>query len=69
MPVDQKRVCCGPENSFPYKYHSRVNIKSQEDRIKELFDENGLRMDRKNGESRKICKFLSVPLFLFPQLI
>lgn len=56
MPYDNKRIN-GPDSSISYLYHSKANLKTYEDKLKELFQqENELRLDgRRNAETRKIC--------------
>lgn len=56
MPYDNKRIN-GPDSSISYQYHSKANLKTYEDKLKELFQqENELRIDgRQNSEARKMC--------------
>lgn len=56
MPYDNKRLN-GPDSSISYQYYSKANLKTYEDKLKELFQqENELRTDgRQNTEARKIC--------------
>lgn len=60
MPYDNKRIN-GPDSSISYIYHSKANLKTHEDKIKELFpQDNELRIDgRQNSEARKICTCLT----------
>lgn len=60
MPYDNKRIN-GPESSLSYQYHSKNNLKTYEDKLKELFQrDNELRCDgRQNAEARKICMCLT----------
>ncbi|XP_037033549.1 exosome complex component MTR3-like [Bradysia coprophila] len=55
MPYDNKRIN-GPDSSISYQYHSKANLKTYEDKLKELFQqENELRVDgRRNTEARKM---------------
>jgi exosome complex component MTR3 len=55
--MDQKRIN-GPDSSFSYKNHSHVKYKIPDGHIQDIFDERGFRKDRKNNESRKMCKFI-----------
>lgn len=59
MPYDNKRIN-GPDSSISYQYHSKANLKTYEDKLKELFQqENELRIDgRKNTEARKMCTYI-----------
>lgn len=56
MPYDNKRIN-GPDSSISYLYHSKANLKTQEEKLQELFKrENDLRIDgRRDTEARKIC--------------
>lgn len=56
MPHDQRRIN-GPESSVAYRFHSKINLKTYEEKLKDTFDTNGKRIDgRKLTEPRKICK-------------
>lgn len=56
MPYDNKRIN-GPESSISYQYHSKTNLRTYEDKLKELFSRDSeLRLDgRQNAEARKMC--------------
>lgn len=56
MPHDQRRIN-GPESSVAYRFHSKINLKTYEEKLKDTFNTNGKRIDgRKLTEARKICK-------------
>lgn len=56
MPHDQRRIN-GPESSVAYRFHSKINLKTYEEKLKDTFNTNGKRVDgRKLTEARKICK-------------
>lgn len=57
MPHDQRRIN-GPDSSVAYRFHSKVNLKTYEEKLIAIFNpKNELRSDgRKCEEARKICK-------------
>lgn len=57
MPHDQRRIN-GPDSSVAYRFHSKINLKTYEEKLKETFiNKKGIRSDgRKYEEARKICK-------------
>lgn len=56
MPIDHKRIN-GPENSISYRFHSKLNLKTYEEKLLELLSENDKRKDgRACNDTRKICK-------------
>lgn len=56
MPQDQRRNN-GPENTVAYRYHSKINLKTYEQKLAEAFDaKTGQRADsRRPNEARRIC--------------
>lgn len=57
MPQDYRRNN-GPENTVAYRYHSKINLKTYEQKLTEALDATtGIRADgRQPNEARKICK-------------
>lgn len=56
MPQDQRRIN-GPETTVAYRYHSKVNLKTYEEKLADAFHkQTGRRSDgRQLLEARKIC--------------
>lgn len=57
MPHDQRRNN-GPEMSVAYRYHSKINLRTYEEKLADALDAStGRRADgRQPDEARKICK-------------
>lgn len=59
MPQDQRRIN-GPETSISYRFHSKINLKTYEELLRDVFvhPKPQHRNDgRKLDEPRKICKY------------
>lgn len=59
MPLDFRRFN-GPEDSVSYKIYTKDYLKTYDEQLKDLYDENGKRKDgRELNEARSMCMFFA----------